>query len=77
MEFDHLAPRLVTTHQFDTATGAIQPVNEQLKQGFVRRGVHGWSSDSDSQFGTDPGMRDDLVGGSARLQFHGKQRSIR
>jgi len=76
VEFDHLVPRLVTTHQFDTTTGAIQPVSKQLNQCFVRRGVHGWRGDSDSQFGTDPVMRDDLVGGSARLQFHREQRSI-
>jgi len=50
VEFDHLVPRLVATHQFNAATGAIQFPGQQFNQRFVRRGIHRRRSNFDSQF---------------------------
>jgi len=75
VEFDHLVPRLATTHQFDTTTGTIQPVSKQLNQCFVRRGVHGWRGDSDSQFSAKRFTH--FIDRGARLQFYRQQCPIR
>jgi hypothetical protein len=77
VKFDDLMPRFVSTHQFDTIPRTIQSSRQQPNQCFVCRSIHGRRGDSDAQFVADPVIGNYFIGRRARLEFHGKQDTIR
>jgi len=66
--------RGVAADEFQAVAGAIQLPGEELEQGLVGGGLDGRRSDFDAQFAAQRVA--DLVGGSARLEFHRQEDSV-
>lgn len=77
MKFDDLMPGFVAADHFHTTARAIQPIGEQPNQCFVGRRLDGRRGDPDSQFVAIPIVRQDFVGGRARLKFYREQDTVR
>jgi hypothetical protein len=67
----------VTADQFDTAARAIQPFGQQSYQRFIGSSVNRRGGNPDSQFVAAAAMRDNFISRRTRLEFHGKERTIR